>query len=222
MAAAWFASTEGTSFGNIARSNETSSPILCRHLQVLFSFLWDIVVLGDRPSLLSMGGSSLVAAGVLAVALSGPVTHTNSHDHRQQRAHPQQHHPRHGGTAGAGDGVCAETVALLCAGEDVEGGYGVLAGGDAGGVVWAGERAPLGLRRGQEEVSGGVGGGEDSPGSYYTPRSEMDGEEEEDKGDGQAQGTAAANAAHHHPQQSRLRQPLLARVAGRLSFDTIT
>ncbi len=164
-------------------------------------------MLGDRPSLLSVGGSSLVAAGVLAVALSGPVTHTNSHSgshaHRQQRAHLQQH-PCDGGTAAAGDGVHVETAALLGAGDDVEGGYGVLAGGDGGGVVWAGERAPVGLRRGQEEVSagGGGGGGEDSPGSYYTPRSEVDGDEDGDKGDGRQEGAAAANAAHHHPQQS--------------------
>ncbi|GIL58510.1 hypothetical protein Vafri_13460 [Volvox africanus] len=39
-------------------------------LQVLFSFILDVAVLGDKPSLFSVGGSSLVAAGVLFVALS--------------------------------------------------------------------------------------------------------------------------------------------------------
>ncbi|GLI61169.1 hypothetical protein VaNZ11_003457, partial [Volvox africanus] len=39
-------------------------------LQVLFSFILDVAVLGDKPSLLSVGGSSLVATGVLFVALS--------------------------------------------------------------------------------------------------------------------------------------------------------
>jgi hypothetical protein len=38
---------------------------------VLFSFVLDVAVLGHTPSLLSIGGSSLVAAGVLFVALSG-------------------------------------------------------------------------------------------------------------------------------------------------------
>ncbi|KXZ46716.1 hypothetical protein GPECTOR_41g680 [Gonium pectorale] len=39
-------------------------------LQVLFSFVWDIAVLGDTPGLLSIGGSALVAAGVVCVALT--------------------------------------------------------------------------------------------------------------------------------------------------------
>ncbi|PNH12274.1 hypothetical protein TSOC_000765 [Tetrabaena socialis] len=40
-------------------------------LQVLFSFLLDVLVLGNSPNLLSVAGSALVAAGVLFVALSG-------------------------------------------------------------------------------------------------------------------------------------------------------
>ncbi|KAG2430121.1 hypothetical protein HXX76_010220 [Chlamydomonas incerta] len=40
-------------------------------LQVLFSFILDVAVLHTRPSLLSVLGSALVAAGVLSVALAG-------------------------------------------------------------------------------------------------------------------------------------------------------
>jgi hypothetical protein len=39
--------------------------------QVLFSFLWDVTALGDKPGLVSITGSSLVAAGVLFAALTG-------------------------------------------------------------------------------------------------------------------------------------------------------
>ncbi|KAG2484326.1 hypothetical protein HYH03_016868 [Edaphochlamys debaryana] len=39
-------------------------------LQVVFSFAFDIILLGDMPSLLSIGGAGLVASGVLCVALS--------------------------------------------------------------------------------------------------------------------------------------------------------
>ncbi|GIL81675.1 hypothetical protein Vretimale_1264 [Volvox reticuliferus] len=51
-------------------------------LQVLFSFILDVVVLGDKPSRLSVGGSSLVAAGVLFVALSSDrrVVPTGGHE----------------------------------------------------------------------------------------------------------------------------------------------
>ncbi|GLC38182.1 hypothetical protein PLESTM_000695700 [Pleodorina starrii] len=40
-------------------------------LQVLFSFVWDVAVLGDKPGVVSVAGSSLVAAGVLCVTLTG-------------------------------------------------------------------------------------------------------------------------------------------------------
>ncbi|PNH00207.1 hypothetical protein TSOC_013988, partial [Tetrabaena socialis] len=42
-----------------------------RRVQVLFSFVWDVTVLGHKPGLVSMMGSALVAAGVLFVALTG-------------------------------------------------------------------------------------------------------------------------------------------------------
>lgn len=42
-------------------------------MQVLFSFVWNVTVLGNKPSVVSMVGSSLVVAGVLVVALRGKV-----------------------------------------------------------------------------------------------------------------------------------------------------
>ncbi|KAG2430123.1 hypothetical protein HXX76_010222 [Chlamydomonas incerta] len=47
-------------------------------LQVLFSFILDVAILHNRPSLLSVLGSALVAAGVLFMALRGPAGRANS------------------------------------------------------------------------------------------------------------------------------------------------
>lgn len=51
---------------DVCKQEDTHSP----PTQVLFSFILDVLVLKHEPSLLSVAGSSLVAAGVLFVALS--------------------------------------------------------------------------------------------------------------------------------------------------------
>ncbi|GIL81496.1 hypothetical protein Vretimale_1003 [Volvox reticuliferus] len=57
-------------------------------LQVLFSLIWDAAVLGDRPGIVSIAGSSLVVAGVLFMALTGSPPQVG-----ERLGHPQHHHP---------------------------------------------------------------------------------------------------------------------------------
>ncbi|GLI60964.1 hypothetical protein VaNZ11_003217 [Volvox africanus] len=56
-------------------------------LQVLFSLIWDAAVLGDKPSIVSIAGSSLVVAGVVFMALTGSPPQLG-----ERHGHPRHHH----------------------------------------------------------------------------------------------------------------------------------
>ncbi|EFJ52587.1 hypothetical protein VOLCADRAFT_103076 [Volvox carteri f. nagariensis] len=98
-------------------------------LQVLFSFILDVAVLGNKPSLLSVGGSSLVAAGVLFVAMSSPSKRAsdNKHGHKLGGGEAATVEPvtpsgdREAGAGGQGDGrrVEADAVAVVVTGPRV-------------------------------------------------------------------------------------------------------
>ena len=211
---------------------------------MLFSFLWDLAVLGDKPGLVSAAGSGLVAAGVLFVALT-PVHHhplapaaetgaeaglgAGGQGHRHG-----QHRHGHGHVRGRLHGeadVEAEAAPLLGAG----GTAAVLAsrrGGGGGGGGGGG----LGLiREDGGVVESGRGGGALVASSLVHLQVEDGGSRDGRSGSSSGSGESTPGLPGGGASRERgrggsgvedggwqLQQPLLVRVVGRLSMDTAT
>ncbi|KAG2485529.1 hypothetical protein HYH03_015700 [Edaphochlamys debaryana] len=190
-------------------------------LQVLFSFVWDVAVLGDTPAPLSVAGASLVAAGVCLVALTGSPHHHHAHPHHPPHPHPHPHHPPHrGGRHAAGDA------------------YGTLLGGaDDGGEAGGGGVTPTAAahRGGGAAVAAAAAAAAATalvapwPEAGMGPASESDSESGRETGSGSGlSGRGSAGSRRSAPDAmtdmeagpgAGARQPLLVRVLGRLSLD---
>ncbi|KAG2444339.1 hypothetical protein HXX76_001095 [Chlamydomonas incerta] len=206
-------------------------------LQVLFSFLWDLAILGDKPGLVSATGSGLVAAGVLFVALTPVHQHLAPaaaeeavQGHRHGHGHGHGQHRVRGRLHGEAD-VEAEAAPLLGAGAAA-----VLASRRGGGGGGGGGLGLIEEDVGAVEVGrggGGVRGALAAPGLVHLHVEEGGGSREALSSSGSGESTPGLSVGGPSRDRGRggsgaeegdwqLQQPLLVRVVGRLSMDTAT